>query len=485
MNKRLMNTIALVMSMAMLSACGNSAELSAEEQENAKLTAELQQNDYRGGVIRTGVLQDNVLKIMENMKQNNTVIREDSPNSFWNKEGYQDFVVNFLSSDIITDTQWFNEEETDWTTTIENFKTYENSFVTMSDGAYVFKDGVKITRNEKDDYSATSSGDISYDNQNYSGVFNYRILYDCDKDWCKAYATTTLNTNIPEITAQLYEYARIDENTFAIQTSTERLVVVFEEASTDTDLRERTIKEFYYSKLTQDGERTTFEPYEAIDVVDEETNTYQEGKEYLNEAMSAYPFINQEGDMANCYGKNNSIFLTDDIVANVDGKWVFEDKSLQQAIVYKDGALVVTTYNKLSENYERFIYTLEGSSDKAVSEIEDMVQIQNLVGTHKNDSENDESAETTDSGSDDSTDSVSNDSATNSDTSSDFVNYTSSGYETDDSLEYFTEENVYNDYDPDPDDSITTPETVSAAETTAESNGSAEENKDNTESAEE
>ena len=60
-----------------------------------KTGQELQQNDYRGGVIRTLTLKDSVLNVMEQMKSNNTAVRETSPNSYWTADGYQDFVSTF------------------------------------------------------------------------------------------------------------------------------------------------------------------------------------------------------------------------------------------------------------------------------------------------------------------------------------------------------------------------------------------------------
>ena len=384
MKKILAAVCALAFSATILSGCSvhfKSKEPALSPEEEAAQN-EIRQNDYRGSVIRTQALQQNVLTMMENMKQNNVTLRTDNPNSFWTQDGYQDFVVNFLNSDIIDDTQWFNEEEYDWEETLDVISTTEGNLTHQDGDKFVLNDNVTILRNEKDDYSMTAPGSIWYQGVDYGGALNYRILYDCDKDWAKAYAETNMNADVPSITAKLYEYARIDNNTFAIQTSKERLVVVLEDAVEDTDLKDRNIKEFYYSKLTTDGERTTFEPYMPRKTTMPD-GTFDEEAEQKNYMMAAYPFINEKGDIYNLYGKSNSIFLTDDITTNLNGNWVFEDKSLQQAIVFKDGALVVVTYNKLSENYERFIYTLPDTPDAVVNELVGMVEIKDLVGTKK------------------------------------------------------------------------------------------------------
>ena len=349
MNKIIVSATAAIMSVSILGSCSFSKKEELSEEE-LTLQKEIMQNDYRGGIIRTQALKNNVLSIMEDMKQNNVTIRTDNPNSFWTQDGYQDFVVNFLNADIIHDTQWFSEEEYEWEEVIDKVSSEENSFTVKDDDndTYKLAEGVKINKIEKDEYNVTCAGSVLYDNIEYDGTFDYHILYDCDKDWCKAYAETNFNSELPAVTTQLYEYARIDSNVFAIQTSKERLVVVFEDSPEDTSLNDRKLKEFYYSKLTNEGERTTFEPYVKLPEY-LSTDGYEEDKNTAyNSMMASFPFMNNKGDISNLYGKNNSIFLTENIVDNINGQWAFEDKSLQQAIAYKDGALVVITYNKLS-----------------------------------------------------------------------------------------------------------------------------------------
>lgn len=346
-------------------------------------TKELRQNDYRGGVKRALALQTNVLKVMDKMKANNIIIRSDSPNSFWTADGYQDFVSTFLDTPIINDTQWFNEEETDWATIIKQISTTANSFTTPADKGYALNGGVTFTRNEKDDYSIDGTTDtietnaIPDSSTAYTGKTNYRILYDCDKDWCKAYENLSIAATVPEITSQMFEYERINNNTFIIQTSKERLMVVLEPSKADIDIRKRKIKEFYYSKLVTEGRRTTFKPYVPLPETDSSGIVQQENIKQ-NETMATYPEINGEGDFSLRYGKNDSMFYLSP--KEIKRNWVFEDKSLQQAIVYKDGILIVTTYNKLSTKYERFIYALKDADRSQVKKLEHIVVIDSLVG---------------------------------------------------------------------------------------------------------
>lgn len=389
MKKILVIALALTMSVGVLTGCGKSNGSSTSEGETAQAqqqidrkTMELQQNDYRGGVTRMQAVQENILEVMETMKSNNVILREDSPNSFWGAEGYQDFVATFLDTPIIADTSWFNEEEGDWETTLSMMATVKNSFTAPDDNGG-FKLVANVVRNEKDDYTVSGvTGTFSIDpnmKQKFDGQRVWRILYDCDKDWCKAYCTQTLDAKLPDITAQMFEYMRVDENTFIVQTSRERLMVVLKPVEGDTDLREREVKEFYYSKLVQEGMRTTFTPYEPLPEYDEAMDKELLENTRANEFMAAFTGINENGDISVLYGQADSVFYRTPKAIS-PANFVFEDKSLQQAICYKDGVLVVTTFNKLSENYERFTYSMKGADKKIATELEKLVEINNLVG---------------------------------------------------------------------------------------------------------
>lgn len=349
---------------------------------------ELQQNDYRGAVFRTLALQKSVLAIIDEMKGNNQPIRQSSPNAYWTNEGYQDFVMTFLSDPILFDTSYLNEEQlTNWDDVVKLTKLGETSFNYVNeDGKRVLKSGyqqMQVVKNEKDDYSITGITrryNLHAAEQDTAIAENYRVLYDCDKDWAKAYATATFTTlPLPDITTDLFEYRRLDENRFLIQTTTERLYVVLHPAADGTEsLSKRTVKEFAYSRLT-DGTRTTFTPYTPLPEVDENGWTIDNVKQ-KNRAYAQFPDINETGDVAFAYGKNDSLFLKKSSAGEDPLSWVFEDKALQQGIVYEDGILVVVTFNKLSESYERFIFAKGTIIESKVEEIASRIEIEGLVG---------------------------------------------------------------------------------------------------------
>lgn len=384
-NMKKLCAIALASIMALsFTACGKE-EISEEElarmKAEAQLSAEMKQNDYRGGVTRMTALKSNVLEVMEGMKANNDIIRQDTPNTFWTASGYQDFVSNFLDIAIINDTKWFNEEEATWEQTLGAMRE-PSSFTKLGDNGYVFKNGVSVFRNEKDDYSVTGVpwtmniilSDVAY---SYSGDATYRILYDCDKDWCKAYSTMPCLDNTPATTIEMFEYQRITDDVFVIQTSRERLMVVLKPAEADVDIREREISEFYYSKLVAEGKRTTFEDFVPLPEKDAHRTKLTANIRY-NELMSENPAFNEAGECCTRYGDEESMFYLSP--AEITREWVFEDKSLQQAICYKEGLLMVTTYNKLSDSYERFIYAKSGADTTISKEFEKLVEIKSLVG---------------------------------------------------------------------------------------------------------
>lgn len=380
MKKKFSLLLVMAMLLTSLTACTTTGSKdNAEETTQVDVfTLEMQMNDFRGGYTRTTVIKDRVLEIVDNMKKKNLEIREASPNAFWSNDDYQDFVSTFLSIAIINDTQWFNEEETTWQDIVTQMNSVENSFTTLNadTGAYVPKYQLSIVRNEKDDYSITGITNYEWA-KNYRGDLSYRILYDCDKDWCKAVATLDIQgEGIPNVVTDLYEYARIDNNTFAIQTNTERMIVKFSEKDKDMDLRNRTITELYYSRLSM-GERTTFKPFEPLPEQHWETEVFLDKNANYNRLMKSYPLINEEGDLATRYGASDSLFKYEEAISEINVDWVFEDKALQQTIVYKDNNLVVNNFNKLSEKYEQFIYY---SGKEPKEEVINIVDIKSLVG---------------------------------------------------------------------------------------------------------
>lgn len=402
--KKILAVLCASMMLFSFAACnkGETKKTTEETQEVSTLgsgatEAELMQNDYRGGALRTMELRYNIMNLMEYMKSGNDQIRSENPNSFWESEGYQDFVTTFLMTSIINDTQWLNEEESSWEGAVARTFSQPNTFTTESDGGYVKKWG-EIKRIEKDEYTIYDISGKSTDvipewnisrnignmtangvKQNeYKGNYEWHILYDCNRDWCKAYCTLTMDDeNVPPITLQLFEYMRIDNDTFAIQTNRERLYIVLKPVEVDTNISKREIKEFYYSKILLTSPRASFTPFEPKPEYDAVSGEYISAAKKYNETMRSYAAINDKGDVMNLYGKNDSMFTAD---KDITRDWVFEETALWQAIVYKDDAMVVTTYNKLTEEYEQFTYALSTVSDSLKDELKALVDLNKLVG---------------------------------------------------------------------------------------------------------
>ena len=425
MKKRMKFGIFAIMlaSSVMLTGCGKDAE--KEKAEQAKSTLEkldeeweyqstsLYQNDYRGRVYRSYVLQKKVLDTTEYMKSGNNVIREENPNSYWNVKGYQEFVTNFFTIPIIYDTEDISEESVaypTWEDTVARISADTNSFTVEGDEGNVLKNEITIRRNEKDDYTIKGlTWNINSLDSSYNGTLTYRILYDASKDWAKAYAQMPLfSYGSKEIdgTAQIYEVRRIDNNTYVLQTSTERLLVVLKPVEEDTDIRLREVKEFYYSRLRTDIARSTFETSLLIEGTSKYAREFNEFAENFRkeEEMGTMHFstleemwnkqvsevnshfsesVNEWGDLADRYGENDSIFYASAEDLTNPKLYVFRDTHLQQAFAYKDGVLVVANYNKLNDTYENPIYITEGSDAKLKDELNALITVSVEADEHK------------------------------------------------------------------------------------------------------
>jgi hypothetical protein len=207
-------------------------------------------------------------------------------------------------------------------------------------------------------------------------------------------------------TAQIYEVRRIDNNTYVLQTSTERLLVVLKPVEEDTDIRLREVKEFYYSRLRTDIARSTFETSLLIEGTSRYAKAFNEFAEKFNEEekMGTIHFssleemwnkqvnevnshfseaVNEWGDLADRYGENDSIFYASAEDLTNPKLYVFRDTHLQQAFAYKDGVLVVANYNKLNDTYENPIYIAEGSDAKLKDELNALITVSVEADEHK------------------------------------------------------------------------------------------------------
>lgn len=410
-----------VLAMCSLTACGGKDE---EAEKAAKLqaqkVAELKQNDYRGGLKRAGAIQTVTLNVIKEMKGANENVRKDNPDSYWNMKDFEEFVADFLTPDIIADTQWFNEEETDWETVLKTISTSKNSFTKKVDGAYSLQDEVKIQRIEKNEYEISgvpskyeSYSPVTKEWKTISSTETYYIMYDSDKDWCKAYVVTPIGTSangiVGEPVTSMFEYARLDADTFIMQTSRERFYIKFEpvvrkvneetnQLEADTPIDKRVIKEFYYSKLMRNGTRSKYQPYQPLPEKDLYTDTELFENKRKNEDFRNYSFMNDEDDLRSFYGRKETIFKgsLSDMQKALTPEWVFEDTSIQAALAYRtnndlttnaenkmdklEECLAVTVWNKLTELYESYTYKRNSTTDAWVKDTEKFIEKKNFGG---------------------------------------------------------------------------------------------------------
>ena len=105
--KKSMKVVAVFLSALMLTSmagCQNSKQ-KAEQASKAAVSQPLYitkpavatMNDYRGASFRATIIRDLVVGTMNEMKQQNTTIRTNAPNSYWNDDSYQDFVSTLMN----------------------------------------------------------------------------------------------------------------------------------------------------------------------------------------------------------------------------------------------------------------------------------------------------------------------------------------------------------------------------------------------------
>lgn len=389
MRRKLTKALALFLSMTFVLGtvgCGSATE-------EAVTNLEVQHNDYRGGILRATTIGENVMKVVSSFKKKNAEIEKNNPNTYWSSKDYQEFVTTFLNNKIIKDTQCLTEITVSW----EEVPNYvyggangNNSFVTVDSEGSAVKTypSIQLIRNEKDDYTINNMVTYWNSDNNFNSDMEYNCLYDCNHDWIKTNITyTPSNTLLPIITDGLFEYARIDENSFVIQTENERLYVKFKSAEPNVLLADREIETFFYSKLNGRNTLSDFEPYKEKEIsnmtgleISSETNA---NNRTLNNIFSKEKNLGEDGTIGTQYCMKHSIFST--IFAkntvnpfdttNLESwkKWVeaycdFTDatkNACSQVIEYTDGNLSVKAYNKLTNYYEQFDFKSDGSSTQS------------------------------------------------------------------------------------------------------------------------
>ncbi len=382
MKKRKILSILLstLMLTSLLTGCVSNEEkeqqaIDAKKQESALM--EVNQNDYRGGYMRTEAIKTKIVAIVEsfNQVQNDSIIQT-SPSDYWNNENFLWFKNNFLVTDQFADTQYFNELETDWDTA------YQATYLCFYDenGNYIKPYITNYFNIEKDPVSANlyrisytvPDRFVPYIQSEYALQIPYEVtcMFDANHDWLqmKKMATVKKRDVYTDATGdeklnpceELVEYGRQkNTNSFVIQTSKERLYVTYEtlEGTMENDfnpLENAKITSFAYSRLS-----------DAILPVYMDEKIEDTGEEVLENVFGSRAsslYLTENSDIANQYNLRDSIFThIDDITADWVLEYPFEEGYYDTYITFDGSDMTIYNKNKLSDKVEIIEFKSDGS----------------------------------------------------------------------------------------------------------------------------
>lgn len=383
-------------------------EQAAAAAEAARRTAliEVNQNDYRGAFYRTEAIKSAVLDIINEFNERNTAIESERPSDFWLSDSYKYLSVNLLNNESWFPTVYLNETETDWNSAAE--ATYR-----------IFKDAdgnwqvpyLALTRKEANVYELVIQRDETapfYQNgkTSYRWTTTYKITYDANHDW--AQCVRYKEGNGLSLCDSIFEYARLNETEFAIQTAKERLYIRYEDGLFDYDgvnvnvveggeavsvpesqegestesqpvedqqpttaelhnpLAEKPVKEFYYTLL--DGEPR----YSYAEIKADENNQpffsfFGENQNYVGKGFTN---VDENANYVCIYNDNDSIFNDLSAIAGNGKEWAFaENGRFKQSISYYDSMMVVKNENNMVNTLECTNFLADGTTENFTEDI--------------------------------------------------------------------------------------------------------------------
>lgn len=316
--KRKLLSILLICTSIFTAACSKTTEdpeIIEEEQ-----IVEIARNDYYGGVQRISKIQTDTYQLIQNLQSSNYNIIQGNPTDYWSDPNYFFFDFNPCSSAYMPYTIYLNETD-EWDTIL--------SQVAM---AYGENYDTSVEKQDVNKYKISSYG-VFYapDTQDMRTITNHLYCYyDAGHDYLQM-RERTVPFNFNEINGYeegLYEFARLDKNSFVIQTEKERLYIHYNDNNE--------IQEFYYSLLDESQDRESL------------INALEELQSQNPDVWDVYI----DGRMTNHYlSSYDSIFQN---IENIDEHWVLEEPNVNQYIIYRNHTLTCAIQNYLTKNIEIF-----------------------------------------------------------------------------------------------------------------------------------
>ncbi len=394
-----------LLSVSVLAGCGTNPEaeaaaLQAQQEAAAAQMAltEVNQNDYRGAIMRVESIKKALMGVVDTFNERNNAITSESPSNFWSSDSYKYLGMNLLNYDVWYNTSFFNETETTWDEAVEYTK---QLYGADPETGYISSvQNFNIERVEANIYKMTYTEPnikvpyYKYGEQGYTFGTVYEITYDANHDWAQCVRYRTFSGK--KIADGLFEYARISDTEFVVQTETERLYVKYADGlydyndgvvsgdavSTDETsgqtadataqpvlhdpLSEKPIAEFYYTQLNgapryEYAEIVVPEEEDALpffSFFDGNSTIIQQGFNEINDNLEYVCIYNAERD---------SIFND---MTQLGKDWVFADNGrFKLSLAYYDDMLVVKNENTLVNKLECTNFLVDGTTESFTEDI--------------------------------------------------------------------------------------------------------------------
>ena len=338
--------IVLILTSLLLAGCKDKS--GSETEQQATVTPQPEANDYNGALGRIGRISGDAQTIISSYMENAKAVMEQNPTDYWTVSDFFHINLEFPDLTAREHTEYLNERAT-WEETYNLvYKTFLNSEGKLSPKS------LSITRNSEGDYTVYFK---DYVDTPRGRVFTDRTvncIYDASHDWLRTYVLDYSKTDKVNFLDYLIEYARLENDTFLVQTQKERFACTYNP--------DGTVKSFWYSQLNAKKDRAKYHPYIVTepDIPVSLSGEPTKAIEYVD--------VDTTGKNLNIYDSDDTIFtrlssFDSDSGFSIDTEkvkaWVFEEPTTLVSASYEDGILTVQKINELSGELE--VYKVSGN----------------------------------------------------------------------------------------------------------------------------
>ena len=321
-----------------LAGCSKPEESQTEEtqaEETQTPAVSVARNDWYGAISRILEIRNDTMGVLSILDNHNYNVIMGNPQDYWSDDY---FMANFNPVDSLRlyYATFFNETQ-DWATIEANVKNAINPNDTNN---------TYVNKIEKHHYRYSFKIYNYYTplaNTSQNAEITVDCIYDENHNWAQMSEVTHISNPSINLQDDLYEFAELEANHYVIQTITDRLYIVYDENG-DVD-------SLYYSSLADGPRKKLKEMPERSEDADEIIEEDVEEPTSLDDIYE---------DVTECPGNRPEYYciVDDTIFTKIDDitpEWVFEEPTVEQYIIYKNGVLMVNIKNKLNGEFESFM----------------------------------------------------------------------------------------------------------------------------------